>query len=90
MANESVAVVRPIDPTPTRRQELEGNAWTCDYETLRALWEAQAICKLIDNEMDGGEFDKQAVQLAVQGVDRLLAGAIKRTGWDGLGWEKRR
>ncbi len=76
------------EPSPEARLTLEQNRWVCDYETHRVLWEAQSICSLIDDALDCSSFKKEAIQLAVQGVERLLATAISRTGWDGIGWER--
>jgi hypothetical protein len=90
MATESLASVRTIAPSPELKKQLEDNKWVCDYETLRALWEAQSICRLIDEAMDNPEHEKQVVQLSVQGVERLLAAAISRAGWSGAGWEERK
>jgi hypothetical protein len=87
MATESVAMARTNEPNPKRRSELEGNNWVCDFQTHRVLWEAQCICSLIDDAMDSGSFNSEVIQLAVQGVERLLAGAIARTGWTGIGWQ---
>lgn len=101
MSNENVSTITLAEPIPNRLaeklksvssdrlKELEQHDFACDYETLRMLWEAQCICSLIDDAMDGGEFERMKVQLAIQGVERILARAIKRTGWDGCGWENR-
>lgn len=101
MATENVATITLAEPiskhlakkmeavSVNKLDELGLNDFACDYETLRALWEAQCICSMIDDALDGCEIDKVKIHLAVQGVERLLAGAIKRAGFDGVGWGNR-
>jgi hypothetical protein len=77
-------------PDANRVDELKQHNWVCDYETLRVMWEAQCICRLVDDAMDGGQPSIEAVQVAVQGIERLLAVAIGRTGYTGIGWQDRK
>lgn len=57
------------------------------------MWEAQCLLQLVDEAMSAGtrtvDSDKCVVQVAIQGIERLLAGAINRTGFTALGprWE---
>ncbi|MCI1711854.1 MAG: hypothetical protein LKM32_09335 [Chiayiivirga sp.] len=74
--------------------ELRSNNWVCDYETHRLLWETQAMLRLIGDAfpdssdgMDGTQ--SELLSLATQGVERLLAGAIRRTSWSPIGWGNR-
>lgn len=78
-------------PTETL-ESLRMNRWTSDHETHRAMWEVQCLLQLVDasfgdspNEVTNGE----VIQVAIQGIERLMANAISRSGWTGLGerWE---
>lgn len=68
-------------------KSLSMQKWVCDYDTHRMLWEAQCILRLCDeitNEND--EPWVEVAKIAMQGAERILATAIRRTGWGPIGW----
>lgn len=69
-------------------QALEVNKWVFDGDTLEMMWNAQCICRCIDLTIESGNADMEVVQQAVQGVERILATAIKRSGWGPIGWRE--
>ncbi|MGX5731941.1 hypothetical protein ACWKWK_15595 [Pseudoxanthomonas beigongshangi] len=70
-------------------KSLSMQKWVCDYDTHRMLWEAQCILRLCDeitNEND--EPWAEVAKIAMQGAERILATAIRRTGWGPIGWSE--
>lgn len=96
MASESVAIVKSadvMDNLPSREvlENLRTNEWAFDDTTHHILWESQCILALIDEAMgdNANNVEGEKVRLAINGVERLIAGAIARAGWTGIGWEGR-
>lgn len=87
MATESVATEKPSLPDEDTLSALRLHNWVCDHQTHRVLWEAQSICRMINERMDEKPVDADIeIELfGLQAVERLLCSVIERSGWSPAG-----
>lgn len=78
-----------LNVSPEKLESLSGQNWICDYDTHRMLWEAQCILRLCDAMTDDDDEPwPEVAKMAMQGAERILATAIRRVGWEPIGWSK--